>query len=136
MELAQVALSFLFELWMSFHPGCCPVGIKRSQRGVLGVRAGAGLVTCSRKFEALVPAGSRNESREQEAQAEGGRVRRGLPPDVPEDTLPLPTQGCQTRLCRFWLPEVERVTVSPWASLLIQSLVWIKLRLTGQYCFS
>ena len=85
---------------LAFHPGCCPVGIKSSQGGVLGVRAGAGVVTCSRKFEAPVPAGSRNESREQEAQVEGGRVRRGLPPDILEGTLALPTQGCQTRLCR------------------------------------
>ena len=74
-----------------FHPGCCPVGIKGSQGGVLGVRAGAGVVTWSRMFEALVPAGSRNESREPEAQAEDGRVRRKLPPDVLEGTWGLPT---------------------------------------------
>lgn len=94
------------------------------------MRAGAGVVTWSRMFEALVPAGSRNESREPEAQAEDGRVRRRLPPDVLEDTLALPTRGCQTRLCRFWMPEEERLPVSPWASLLIQSLACIKLRLT------
>lgn len=74
------------------------------------MRAGAGVVTWSRMFEALVPAGSRNESREPEAQAEDGRVRRRLPPDVLEDTLALPTRGCQTRLCRFWMPEEEEVT--------------------------
>lgn len=35
---------------------CCPVGIKSSQCGVLG-EGRAGVVTWSRMFEALVPAG-------------------------------------------------------------------------------